>query len=165
MNTRNTIESVIYYLDVDSIKSLALTNKTINEVAKEYVNTYLCLTKNKKQDIDLSTMKWYTQYYELYVDEITRVEVLKWWFNTCKEKGIEFKYTSNAIDHTFENGHLSVLKWWFNICKENDIEFKYTNIATILAYDNDKMIVVDWWFDICKENNIEFVSPWDSDEF
>ena len=185
MNTQDTIESVIYYLDVDSIKSLSLTNKTINEVAKKYINTYLCLTKNKKQDVDLSTMKWYTQHYEINVDKISSIEVLEWWFNTCKyiiftnidvdlasnngylpvlkwwfntceKNNIEFKYTDSAVNLAFLNGHLLVIKWWFNTCTHNNMKFKYTNNSVDWAFRNGHLSVLDWWFYTCNENYIKF---------
>ena len=84
MDNKIIIELFVYYLDIDSIKSLALSNKLLSEVVKGNINTYLCLTKNKNQDVDLSTMKWFIKHYELNVDRTSKngyLLVLDWWWN------------------------------------------------------------------------------------
>ena len=82
MNTQFITSSIVNYLKVQDIKNLALVNRYINGVTKEYINTYLCLEKNKKTNVDLSTISWYKNQYNMRIKNVVNVEVLDWWYAT-----------------------------------------------------------------------------------
>lgn len=55
--------------------------------------------------------------------------------------GLEFRYTSEAMDYASKYGHINVLEWF----KNSGMKMKYTHDSMNFASENGQIIVLNWW--------------------
>src|SRR5207253_6842324 len=93
--------------------------------------------KNSSEDIIPKKLKFIGFAYIIIAvaSEHGHANVLEWW----KNNGIEFSYSSVAIESASFNGHINVLEWW----KNSGYEIKHSKkFLERIANQTD---VLDWW--------------------
>ena len=160
MNTQIAIESIIYYLEINSIKSLSLTSKTLHEVAKEYVNTFFCITKKKKDSINLITTKWVIIHHKhahsiLTVSSTNIVKYLDYNLQNNKIKIIDKSFITSMAHWASIEGYEDVLDWLLKTSIKFKVDFEYTYNLANSASNNGHIHILNWLLKTSIERQIE----------
>ena len=168
------IDYIVYYLNFTNVKNLSLTDKTIRDVLKPYINTHQTFINDKQSYVKLYTLKWFKQYYKIddniiyclnaiqllnsqlhqtiifntyFMNNLitnNRLDIIIWW----KNSDIEFVYDNMTIDIMTYCGHIHMLEWWLST--NLPIEYSYRGID--YASSNGYTHMLRWW----KEVDLEF---------